>query len=58
MVCSIFVDENANGIIEHKMPQEDEDELVWILESLDLSSMKSTFNAMNMYYFTKDEVII
>ena len=45
MVKSIFIEEDAERVIELKVPQHGEEELVWLLEASGQFSVKSFFHA-------------
>ena len=51
MVKSIFIEEDADRVIELQVPQQGEDELVWILESFGQFSVCTTYHAQNIYYY-------
>ena len=58
MVGSIFIEDDVDRVIELRVPQQGEDELLWILESSGQFSIKSTFHAKNIYYFNLKDVKI
>ena len=55
MVRSIFIEEDVDRVIELRVPQRGEDELVWILEASGKFSVRIAFHAQNVYYFDQDK---
>ena len=57
MVCSIFNKEDMGWVIELKISQQGQDELVWALEDFGQFPIKFTIYAHNLYYFRREEVL-
>ena len=55
MVRSLFIEEDVERVIELKVPQQGEDELIWILESTGQFSVKTTYHAQNIYHYDPEE---
>ena len=55
MVKSVFIEEDADRVIELRVPQKGEDELVWLLESSGRFFVRTAFHAQNIYYHEQHE---
>ena len=58
MVHSFFIAEDADGVIELRVPQQGEDELLQILKSLGHFFVKATYYAQNVYHYEPKEARI